>query len=102
LSQIRVESFVQPPELADLMRKARCLVLPSLEEHWGLVLHEATLSGCALAVTTAIGASDDLARAENAVLFPPRDETAMEGALRNIAAWDDARWQSAGEPGSAA
>ncbi|AAU92792.1 glycosyltransferase [Methylococcus capsulatus] len=93
--QILIENFVQPPQLAEMLRKARCLVLPSIEEHWGLVVHEAALTGCALALTNVVGAGDDLARPQNAVLFPPRDEAAIERTLREIAAWDIPRWQTA-------
>lgn len=93
--RIRIENFVQPPQLAELLREARCLVLPSLEEHWGLVVHEAALTGCALALTDVVGAGDDLARPQNSVLFPAGDDVAIERALRDIAAWDTAQWQSA-------
>jgi glycosyltransferase involved in cell wall biosynthesis len=94
-AQIQVEDFVQPPQLAEIMREARCLVLPSLHEPWGVVVHEAALSGCALALSTAVGAADDLARPDNAVLFKPRSVAAIEGALRTIAGWDDQQWQRA-------
>lgn len=92
---IRVRDFVQPPQLAELMRQARCLVLPSLEEHWGVVVHEAALSGCALVLTDVVGAAPDLACGENAVLIPPGDDAAIERALREIASWSDARWVTA-------
>ena len=36
------------------------MVLPSLEEHWGLVVHEAALSGCQLVLSHAVGAGSDL------------------------------------------
>lgn len=93
--QISVHGFVQPPQLAQMLRKARCLILPSLDEHWGLVVHEAALSGCALALSRAIGAADDLAKPENSVLFTAGNTDAIASALLNIAMWDDARWQAA-------
>jgi glycosyltransferase involved in cell wall biosynthesis len=93
--QIQVEDFVQPPQLAEIMRDARCLVLPSLYEPWGVVVHEAALSGCALALSKAVGAADDLARPENAILFKPGDVDLIERALRTIAGWDDSQWQRA-------
>lgn len=93
--RIDVRGFVQPPELADLMREARCLVLPSFTDHWGLVVHEATLCGCALALSSCVGAADDLATPENAVFFSPRAEERIEDALHAIAGWNDARWDAA-------
>jgi glycosyltransferase involved in cell wall biosynthesis len=95
--RLLVRGFLQPPELAQILRNARCLVLPSREEHWGLVVHEAALSGCALALSTAVGAADDLARPENAVLFPPGDRRAIAQALVELASWDTARWTAAEE-----
>jgi glycosyltransferase involved in cell wall biosynthesis len=92
---IHMLGFVQPPQLAKMMRGARCLVLPSLEEHWGVVVHEAALSGCALALSSAVGAADDFAREDNAVLFPLGDDVAIERALREVLTWDDARWAQA-------
>ncbi len=92
---ILIDEFVQPANLADVMRDARCLVLPSTSEHWGLVVHEAALCGCALALSSAVGAADDLARPENAVLFPTHDSKALESTLRQIADWDAARWDEA-------
>ncbi len=89
--RLSVHGFVQPPQLAEMLRNVRCLVLPSRKEHWGLVVHEAALSGCALALSDTVGAADDLARAENAVLFRPGDNAAMSRALAEIAAWDAAR-----------
>lgn len=92
---ILVSDFVQPPQLAEILRGARCLVLPSLDEHWGLVVHEAALSGCALALSDVVGAGVDLATSKNGVLFRPGSETQIEQALCRIAGWDSALWRTA-------
>jgi glycosyltransferase involved in cell wall biosynthesis len=88
-SQIRFEKFLQPTQLASLLADSRCLVLPSLSEHWGLVVHEASLSGCALALSKEVGAAADLACPQNAVIFSPGDEKSIEHTLSTIASWDD-------------
>lgn len=93
--RIEVSEFLQPAQLADVFRNARCLVLPSLYEPWGLVVHEAVLSGCALALSQVVGAASDLATKSNSVLFQPGDVNAIADALRSIASWDEARWQEA-------
>jgi glycosyltransferase involved in cell wall biosynthesis len=93
--QISVHGFVQPPQLSTLLRNVRCLVLPSLEEHWGLVVHEAALSGCALALSRTVGAAADLARPENALLFEPGDSAAIARALAQFAGWSDEQWAAA-------
>ena len=92
---ITVRDFVQPAQLAAMMRQARALVLPSRREHWGVVVHEAALSGCALLLSTAVGAKDDFARIENSILFAPGSEPAIEKAFGMFAGWDDTRLQVA-------
>ena len=76
--RIFVHPFAQPEELAVKYRSARLFCLPSLREHWGLVVHEAALSGCVLLLSNRIGAADDLLRSRdkpnrNGFLFNPRD-----------------------------
>ncbi|MER8423316.1 glycosyltransferase [Mesorhizobium sp. M1403] len=93
--QIQVTDFLQPAQLADVFRNARCLVLPSLYEPWGLVAHEATLSGCALALSQVVGSAPDLATESNSVLFRSGEVGAITEALRSIASWDTIRWQEA-------
>lgn len=92
---IHVRGFVQPAELSGLLATARCLVLPSHVEHWGLVVHEAALTGCALALSEGIGAGDDLATPVNAVTFPSRDEAAITARLGQLAGWSEQQWQQA-------
>jgi len=56
---IRYLGFLQPREIAKEMRQTRFLVLPSREEHWGLVVHEATLSGCIPLLSRYVGSMPD-------------------------------------------
>lgn len=94
-SKIEILDFVQPQGLADIYRQARCLVLPSVEEHWGVVVHEAALSGCALALTKRVGAAQDLAHPLNSALFEARSDVAIEQALEKLASWSDKEWSNA-------
>src|SRR5262249_8002860 len=55
--RILVEDFVQPEQLADRFRQTRFLILPSRSEAWGLVVHEAALSGCGLVLSDRIGSA---------------------------------------------
>ena len=66
---IFVEDFQQSPYIAEAMRQSRFLILPSLVEHWGVVLHEATLSGCGIISNRNVGASLDLLSEHNGVVF---------------------------------
>lgn len=93
--QIVVEPFLQPVEVAQRMRSARCLVLASRYEPWGVVVHEAALSGCALILSDAVGALDDLATGDNAIVVRAGDVEELTFAFRTVAAWNDEQWQRA-------
>lgn len=85
-----VHGFLQPEELAAKYRESRIFCLPSLEEHWGLVVHEAALSGCVLLLSDAIGAKDDFVGKENGFLFGATDEKAFARTMARAMALDDA------------
>ncbi len=94
-ARIVQEDFIQPQELAKRFHAARFLVLPSLLEAWGLVVHEAALSGCGLVLSDAIGSGDDLAGASNSVRFRAKSEDDLLRALHAAAAFDDAMLRDA-------
>ena len=86
---IIVENFVQANELADRYRAARFFVLPSLIEAWGLVVHEAAMSGCGLILSDKIGSAADLSNSNNAFRFVAGDENAILSALHKAANCDE-------------
>jgi glycosyltransferase involved in cell wall biosynthesis len=79
---IPVLGFCPPDLVAEEMRKTKFLVLPSYEEHWGVVVHEAALSGCGLILSDAIGSRHDLLTAENGFLCKVRDSASLACAMR--------------------
>ena len=82
---IIVHDFVQPELLAGVYRQVRCFVLPSVEEHWGLVVHEAALSGCILLLSDTVGAKEDfLSEGENGYSFPPLNRMRMRQAIEQV------------------
>ncbi|MEY3813132.1 MAG: hypothetical protein RI910_1264 [Verrucomicrobiota bacterium] len=87
--RIRVNGFVQPEQLGSLYRSARIFALPSLSEAWGLVVHEAALSGCQLLLSDAIGAREDFAGRENSEIFRTGDIDSLSGALLTLVRRDD-------------
>jgi glycosyltransferase involved in cell wall biosynthesis len=82
---IEQEGFLQPEEVAQRMRESRFLLLPSREDHWGLVAHEAALCGCGLLVSDQVGAAADLVNSGNGVVFEVGSVDALEEALREAA-----------------
>ncbi len=90
-----LNDFVQPAGLSLLLQQSRALILPSLEEHWALVIHEAALSGCALALSEVHGSIPELARRENSLLYAAGSDAAIESTLEKLANWSDDQWEAA-------
>ncbi len=87
---IVINDFVQPECLADKYRSARAFILPSKEEHWGLVVHEAALSGCVLLLSDRVGAADDfLLEGVNGFSFSPSSIVDMTAAIVKIMRLND-------------
>ena len=82
---IKVMGFVQPEQLGELYRNARIFSLPSHTEAWGLVVHEAALSGCQLLLSATVGAAPDFATDANARTFRPGDEADLASAMVELA-----------------
>ena len=90
-SRISVNDFVQPEQLAFLYQSARIFCLPSLWEHWGVVVHEAALSGCVLLLGNRMGAANDLlTEGENGWTFDPYDVGEMAQKMKWAMGADDA------------
>lgn len=82
LGSVEVRGPCSEEELDRLLATSRALVLPSLEEGYGLPAFEAAASGLPVAASGA-GATRELAP-ERAVLFPPEDVQAMAAALDEV------------------
>jgi len=89
--RIVVDDFMQAEDLAERYHQARFVVLPSLTEAWGVVVHEAALAGCGLVLSDRVGSRDDLSGGANAVQFRAGDEDQLVAALHTAAAFDDDR-----------
>lgn len=90
--------FQQPDAMPLVFREAGCLVLPSVFEPWGVVVHEAAASGLPNLCTVACGASLDLVRdGYNGTVVPPRNVPALTDALVTITTMDEDRRRAMGE-----
>jgi len=70
---VELLGFVQPNDLPGVMRAARCLVLPSLWEPWGVVVQEAAASGLPVIASHNCGAVTAYLRdGVNGYIVPPR------------------------------
>jgi glycosyltransferase involved in cell wall biosynthesis len=80
--RVRFLGFVNQSQLPSVYRASDLLVLPSEYEPFGVVVNEAMLSGCAVAVSDRVGAGPDLVRPENGLVFPCGDVDALTDLLR--------------------
>ena len=87
---VTMHGFVQPADLPALLEQARCFVLPSRFEPWGVVIHEATLAGLAVIASDAVGAVAHLVQdGFNGYVVPPGSPAAVAAAMSRVAALDD-------------
>lgn len=80
---IELLGFVQPRQLPEVMLRARCLVLPSTFEPWGVVIHEAAAAGLLIIATYECGATTELVRdGVNGWIVNSGTESIATGMLR--------------------
>jgi glycosyltransferase involved in cell wall biosynthesis len=78
---LHLHGAVSQAQLADAMRMASVLVLPSLEEGFGLVVPQALNCGVPCLVSDRVGAKDLIRHRENGSIFPAEDPDALAGEL---------------------
>jgi glycosyltransferase involved in cell wall biosynthesis len=54
---IIVKNFMQPNDLAKELTNGGCMILPSLKEPWGVVVHECAASGLPIIASDAVGSA---------------------------------------------
>lgn len=72
---------VSQQKLADGFRAGSVLVLPSLEEGFGLVVPQALCCGCAAIVSDRVGAKDLIRHRDNGSIFKTKDASALAAEL---------------------
>ena len=79
---VEIHGFTQPSELPGRLAEARCLILPSIFEPWGLVVHEAALAGLAIISSYASGASTFYVRdGQNGYVINPDEESLLRAMI---------------------
>ena len=87
-ARIRVLGHVQGQALSDLYADSDVLIVPSLYEPWGLVVHEGLAHGLPVITTDQVGAAADLVDPNvNGYVVPAGSVQATAGAMRAVAAW---------------
>ncbi len=90
---VRFLGFRNQSELPAFLALADVFVLPSRHEPWGLIVNEAMAAGCAVIVSSDVGAAPDLVQnGVSGFVYPVGDVNALaEALLRVLASPDTAR-----------
>jgi glycosyltransferase involved in cell wall biosynthesis len=92
LDQVAFLGEVSNAQLPCLYAAADLLCLPSTEEPWGVVVHEALAAGCRVVASDAVGAATDLIRhGGNGAIFPATDADALARAIEDVIALNPVR-----------
>jgi glycosyltransferase involved in cell wall biosynthesis len=82
------EGFGQVDLVSLRMQEARCLILPSREDHWGTVVCEAMASGMPVIASRWVGASEDLIRnGMNGYIFEDMTSGSLERCMQSVSQW---------------
>lgn len=76
---------VNQARLRDLMSESQVLVLPSIEDGFGLVIPQAMACGCPVICTEAAGAASTVIHGENGWLVAPRSPEAIASVFEELA-----------------
>ena len=80
-NNIKIIKFSSPSKLLKLYNQSLFFVLPSLKDHWPLVVHEASLCGCFLLLSERVGNIPEFAKNSNSVIFNPRSLNSVKNSL---------------------
>jgi glycosyltransferase involved in cell wall biosynthesis len=94
-AKIEYFGFMQPDEVSHLFLKSKVFVLPSHEEHWGVVVLEAAAAGCVLCLSEAVGAADDFITPLNGTVFDPRDLKGLSNRLQEMTTMSNTWYENA-------
>jgi glycosyltransferase involved in cell wall biosynthesis len=78
--------FSAPPQVAEALRQARFLILPSTSDHWPLVVAEAALAGCGFILSDRVGNRDEFVDEKNGFVFPARSAWQLFRRMKEAAA----------------
>lgn len=89
---IRVDGFVQPDKMPEILSSAGCLILPSRFEPWALVVHEAAASGRLILASENVGSVTHLVQpGYNGFIFNNNDVAGLASLMSRVSSMTDAQ-----------
>ena len=79
-----MEGLKSSTDLLPYFAFAKCLVLPSRREPWGLVVNEAMAAGLPVIVSRQCGCAENLVTPNNGFLFSPDDQKTLTDCLAEL------------------
>lgn len=89
--------FAPPEEIAEALRQSRFFVLPTLTDHWPLVVAEASSVGCGLIVSNVVGNRTEFVTDKNGFIFPKGSAKELAKVLRKAVSMPDSWLEQAYE-----
>ncbi len=80
---VKIIPHINSKKIVNLMNNSKCLVLPSYEDNWGVVVHEATCCGCLLILSNNVGAKKEFLK-RNGYDFDPYNEEDLYEKMENV------------------
>lgn len=85
ITGVTMHGFVQPPQLAELMRASSCFVLPSRFEPFGVVTHEAAACGLPILISEIAGSAPGMVQdGTNGWMLPVGDAAIWADAFARV------------------
>ena len=86
---VTLNSFASPDFIATCMKDSRFLVLPSHEDHWPLVVNEASLCGCGMLLSSDVGNAKEFIGRSNGFSFKSKSSEALKKVLYKMSELTD-------------
>lgn len=86
--------FKQPYEMESILLDSGVFVLSSIEEPWGVVVHEMALSAMPMVLSNKVGAGSMFLESSNGLLFDSGNVESLENALLKIMKMSESDLQS--------
>lgn len=78
---IKIIDYLPPSKLSKLYNESLFFILPSTSDHWGVVVHEASLCGCFLLLSKNVGSTKEFATKRNSIIFDPNSKNDLQKSL---------------------